>query len=74
MKFEDTNANGAEVSKAAAVAEVYSIKGEIMASGAVDSENSTLDSIINDVKVGNIKPEEGVKKAREIRDSRQNYH
>jgi hypothetical protein len=72
MKFENLNSNGLDVSEA--VAEVLGIKDEVMTSGATDSENSDLDEIIRDLKEGTIKPTEGVRRAREILDSRQDYH
>ncbi len=72
MKFENLDSEEKTISEA--MAEVSGIKNEIMSMGANDSENSAIDEIVYSLEKKEIRPKEAVARAREILESKQDYH
>ncbi len=54
--------------------EILSILNEIMIMGANDSERSQIDNILERLTAHQINPEDAIKEARKIKDSKQSYH
>ncbi len=54
--------------------EIEVIRSQIMQTGAVDQENSIINSIIKNFKEGAITGEEAVQKVRALQNSRSDYH
>lgn len=60
--------------KSAALQEIYHIMERAMRMGANDFEPTAFMQIISKVQDGSFTPQEGVRKACEIADSKQDYH
>jgi len=57
-----------------ALAEIQAIEHQILQGGNVDSEKNQLDEILKKLQKNLITPEEALKQARILSESRQNYH
>jgi len=55
-------------------AEIEAIRAEICTGGAVDSETGAIRTILEELNKGDITGEEAVARARDLRDSRNDYH
>jgi hypothetical protein len=56
------------------VKEIKAIEGEVAVMGVNDYEIPALEALINSVKNKEISPEEAVRQAIKIRDTKQDYH
>ena len=70
-KKEDTNP---DIDEEGAEMEIRMILQQICQMGAVDSEPEAINKIIEEMKMGKIKPKDAVILARRLEASRQDYH